>query len=150
MKRHDSMIPLTHDHHHALAQARRLRVAAPRDAVERRFVVERFLAFFDSDTRTHFREEEEVIFPLVVDEPAATEPLQRLLVDHVRIHATVNDLRSAVSAGDVPPETMQALSSLLEDHIRFEEKTFFPLVEDLAAARLDTVTLAERNRSPSG
>ena len=30
MKRHPALIPLSHDHHHALAAARRLRLAADR------------------------------------------------------------------------------------------------------------------------
>jgi hypothetical protein len=30
-RRHDSLVPLSHDHHHALAQARRLERAASMD-----------------------------------------------------------------------------------------------------------------------
>ena len=147
MKRHDSLIPLTHDHHHALAQARRLRLAAAREEDERLPAVEEFLAFFENDTLLHFREEEEVIFPLVVEEVEAAEPLQRLLMDHVWIHAAVAELRFAVP--DVSAKAMEALATRLESHIRFEEKTFFPLVERLASSRLGGIALSERVRGPS-
>ena len=61
MKRHDSLILLTHDHHHALAQVRALRLAATRGGEDRLRQSGEFLDFFETETRDHFREEEEVV-----------------------------------------------------------------------------------------
>lgn len=69
MRRHDALIPLTHDHHHALARARRLRLAAASEnGEEQRAAAEEFVEFFEGDSVLHFREEEEILFPLVIGE----------------------------------------------------------------------------------
>ena len=58
MKRDPSLVPLSHDHHHALVQARRLREGAEPGAS--------FLRFFSEETIRHFCEEEERLFPALV------------------------------------------------------------------------------------
>jgi iron-sulfur cluster repair protein YtfE (RIC family) len=148
-KRHESLIPLTHDHHHALAEARRLQLAAGRDTPDRVAAADTFLEFFGTETIGHFREEEEEIFPLVIDAAEAKDPLIRLLLDHVQIHGLVGRLQVEL-AGDGPSEdTMTAIASTLQNHIRYEEKVFFPLVESLAPVPLDSVELAPRVRATS-
>ena len=132
MKRHPALIPLSHDHHHALVQARRLHRGAAADAPERREAAAAFLRFFARDTRTHFREEEEWFFPLLVDADArATELLTRALLEHQHLHALVRTLDIEVAAGDVSATTMRKLAERLEEHIRFEERTLFPLIESV-------------------
>jgi hemerythrin-like domain-containing protein len=148
-KRHDSLIPLTHDHHHALVQARRLGEGADRGSPEGVSQARSFLEFFDSDTIGHFREEEESIFPLVIYVSEAREPLTRLLLEHVQLHALVAKLRAEVDDGEVDPETMTLIASLLQRHIRFEEKVLFPLIESLAADALASVQLSPRDRRAS-
>ena len=141
-KRHAGLLPLTHDHHHALAQARRLRVAAGGDASGLTEQAEEFLRFFDEHTVTHFREEEEILFPLVVGESEAEPVLARVMLDHLRIHALVGALRSEVDA-----EAAVAVAGALENHIRLEEKTVFPMIERLVAAdSLSGLPLSPRNR----
>jgi hypothetical protein len=66
-KRHESLIPLSHDHHHALAHARRLKAAASMiDMPERRRAADDFVNFYLGRLVRHFREGEELFFaPLV-------------------------------------------------------------------------------------
>lgn len=45
-KRHDALIPLTHDHHHTLAQARRLRDASAGDSKVLRRAADDFVNFY--------------------------------------------------------------------------------------------------------
>jgi hypothetical protein len=59
MKRHPALIPLSHDHHRALVEARRLRAA---DAPESAAAATAFLRFFADETIPHFRQEEELLF----------------------------------------------------------------------------------------
>lgn len=146
-KRHDSLIPLTHDHHHALAQARRLETAAGGQLTDRTEQARAFLEFFETDTIGHFREEEEIIFPLVIDVPEAKPLLNRLLLEHVRLHALVSRLRAEVAVEDASAEAMTLIARLLQGHIREEEKALFPLVESVAADPLAAVALAPRDRS---
>src|SRR5262245_52181125 len=70
MKRHPALISLSHDHHQALVQARRLRRAADRDQ-DPNAAAEAFVAFFAAVSVPHLREEEETLFPLVADSDAA-------------------------------------------------------------------------------
>ena len=130
VKRHAALVPLAHDHHHALVEARRLSRSADGGEVVRRDAVERFLAFYAADTIEHFREEEERLFPLLVDHgDAATELLLRALLEHQRIHALVQRLREGVATGSADRATMRELGELLHAHIRLEERELFPLIE---------------------
>ena len=132
--RHAALIPLSHDHHHGLVQARRLRRAASASTSERLRAAVTFLAFFASETRTHFRDEEEHLFPLLVGaEESVTALLTRALLEHQQLHALVAALEADVSTGDVSEEHMRELAEALEQHIRFEERTLFPLIETVAS-----------------
>jgi quercetin dioxygenase-like cupin family protein/hemerythrin-like domain-containing protein len=133
MKRHPALVPLSHDHHHALVQVRRLRRAAARGASERREAAAAFLAFFARATRRHFRDEEERLFPLLVDaDEPATELLTWALLEHQQLHALANALDCEVAAGDASAAQMHRLARTLDEHIRFEERVLFPLLEQVA------------------
>jgi hypothetical protein len=55
--RHETLTPLTHDHHHALAQARRLHdVSKMADITERRNRANDFLNFYFGRAIRHFHE----------------------------------------------------------------------------------------------
>jgi hemerythrin-like domain-containing protein len=148
-RRHDSLLPLTHDHHHALRNARMLRLAAERDPAARVEAVEGFVRFFRTEAVGHFREEEEVIFPLVaLNERAPNAGMERVLKEHVTMHALVRELEERAKAGDAEGETMLALAQLLQAHVRFEEDELFPAIEKLATDKLSGVALAPRHRTP--
>ena len=121
MKRHPALVHLSHDHHHTLVWARRLKQGETDGFDEHRRELAR-----------HFRDEEQRVFPLLAefcDEPP--DVLVRALVDHARIRA--------LSAG---PE----LGELLEAHVRLEEREQFELLqEDVPAERLDDL-LPRRGR----
>ena len=115
MKRHPALIPLSHDHHHGLVQARRLRRAAERPAAEQRDAAALFLQFFASDTRPHFRDEEEQLFPLLAGaEASATKLVVQALLEHQRLHALVQALESELAGGAAPAAQMQELAEALE------------------------------------
>ena len=146
MKRHDGLIPLTHDHHHALAQARRLGRAATGDATERLLQARDFISFFEDDTLAHFREEEESLFPLVIDEDEAQAMLSQAMLEHLRIHRLVNRLRSSVARSEISSASMTRLAQALSDHIHLEEKALFPMIERLVPQELDDLPLRPRER----
>ncbi len=133
MKRHPALVPLSHDHHHALVHARRLQeegTPAARD----------FLRFFASETTRHFREEEELVFPLLyADEP---ESLRVVLLQHQQLRALAKRLRSGE---DVAAE----LGALLEAHIRIEERDLFELIQRVVPEdELAAIGLAPREPDP--
>ncbi len=143
MKRHASLIPLSHDHHHALSEARRLRRAAEGDTAARRAAVASFLRFFSDETARHFREEEERLFPALVDAPDPAEELVvQALLDHQRLRVLVARLDGDLAAGDASAELMRELAELLENHIRLEERRLFPLAQEAVPEALDKLDLA--------
>jgi len=142
MKRHSSLVPLSHDHHHALSEARRLRRAAEGDAAARRSAVASFLRFFSEETARHFREEEERLFPSLVDAPDPAEELVvQALLDHQHLRALAVSLDRDLAAGDARAEAMRELAERLESHIRLEERRLFPLAQEAVPAALDKLDL---------
>jgi iron-sulfur cluster repair protein YtfE (RIC family) len=143
MKRHSALVALSHDHHHALVEARRLRRAAAADN-EPSADVAAFRRFFAAVTVPHFREEEETLFPLLVDAEEARPLLVEALLDHQRLHA----LTAALDGSADVRRSMRELGERLEAHVRLEERELFPLIERLAPAELDRLDSADRPRGP--
>jgi iron-sulfur cluster repair protein YtfE (RIC family) len=148
-KRHPSLIPLTHDHHHALAQARQLRVVAQGDDEEQLLArAQEFFRFFHDETISHFREEEEIVFPLAVGDERARPLLTEVLLEHLRLHHLVALLGAEIQEHKVSPDSARELADALEGHIRLEEGKVFPLLEEIVPAEgLGTITLPVRNRA---
>lgn len=144
MKRLPGLRPLSRDHHVALVAAQRLRRAGAGEEAAAR---DAFLAFWREHGAKHFRVEEDVLLPaFAVHADPDVGCVARMLMDHVRIRAVARRLEEG---GDPPVETLQELGTMLERHVRLEEREVFPLIEDAlpaeAAERLvDEVLAAER------
>jgi mannose-6-phosphate isomerase-like protein (cupin superfamily) len=152
VKRHPALVPFSHDHHHGLVQARRLRRAASGDAQELSAAAAAFLDFFGREAAAHFREEEELLFPLLaaVSAPAPPE-LAEALVQHARLRALADRLRGELERGAVEAATAQELGELLEEHIRLEERRLFPLLEEAVSdEELRALELPPRRPEPVG
>ncbi len=131
-KRHSALIPLSHDHHHTLAQTRRLKEgSAGGDPALVRRAADDFVNFYLGRARHHFREEEELFFAPLVDDDTGGPLIARAVADHLRLHAQVRDLRRQLSDGDLAPGLLAEIAALLETHVRFEEQELFPLIERL-------------------
>ncbi|HZP71874.1 MAG TPA: hemerythrin domain-containing protein [Gaiellaceae bacterium] len=131
MKRHPALVHLSHDHHHALVQTRRLKAAAAgTDPVAEADV---FAAFFAEETVPHFREEEELLFPLA----AWSEETRPLLVQALLDHQQLRALAARLDQREELPATMVELADLLDRHVRLEERELFPLLEQVVASALD-------------
>ena len=129
MKRHPALVPLSHDHHHALVAAGRLRRAV--DAPDAAAAATAFLRFFAAETIRHFREEEELLFPSVIEFEETREVLVQALLEHQRLHALTARLQQLVTTGGQVEDVMRELGELLEAHVRLEERRLFPLSERL-------------------
>lgn len=129
IKRHESLYPLSHHHHHALVLAWKLKQAATEKSnISLVDLKEDVVQFWRKGGQEHFREEEEILLPAyaqfaqIEDQPV----IGRMLVEHVQIRALVNQLTQE--------ETVQAnlfheLGMLLDSHIRAEERIIFPMIE---------------------
>lgn len=142
MKRHPALVPLSEDHHHTLVRARELREAAGADEDARAAAATRFLRHYGLHVVRHFREEEELVFPLL---PLQPPELDRVLAEHQRIRALARRLRD----GDREASTLAELGTLLEEHVRLEERVVFELVQEHASEEaLATLGLERREERP--
>jgi hemerythrin-like domain-containing protein len=132
MKRHRSLYPLSHDHHHALVQALNLDKAGPGD--DRTGIQEaaaRFADFWRSDLQRHFAQEEQIVLPLLTNYKAADAAEVREMLEQ---HAAIARLACELNEKLARPETIEAslltnLAEYLRRHIRYEEGELFPAVE---------------------
>jgi len=135
-------VPLSEEHHHELAHARRLRRAAGAGPEQRLAVASAYVDAFFTETVAHFRREEEILFPLYVRHAGSTPILRRILREHMELHGLVRALRIETAAGDIPPEALKRLGDLLHDHVRVEERELFEEIERIVpAAELEGVML---------
>jgi hypothetical protein len=131
-KRHEALLPLSRDHHHALVQARRLKDSA--SSTDRRLKIraaDDFLNFYLGRALHHFREEEELFFPPAVEFEEARPLVVRAVMEHLKVHRLVGLLREELSATAVSGELLGEISETLRLHVRFEEDELFPLIERL-------------------
>ena len=138
MNRDPALISLSRDHHKTLVAAQELRRATAQTAAD---VRARFLSYWNTHGRAHFRMEEEVLLPAFA---AHGDPYHRLvgraLCDHVAIRQRVDAL---VSESPALPAVLHDLGSRLAEHVRLEERELFPLIErTMPAARLAAVAVA--------
>ena len=134
MKRHESLIPLSRDHHDGLVVAQGLilgRSKAPRSnwPTDRRQQVDRVLEFFRADLRRHFQAEEEHLFPVVAEQLRNGVALARQLrEEHDDMRARIRELEQEPATG--LEERLPALGECLKAHIRKEEQVLFERMQE--------------------
>jgi iron-sulfur cluster repair protein YtfE (RIC family) len=122
-RRHDSLIPLSHQHQHALALAviirRRFGIEKGEDAW-----LEEMLAKTQSAYRGelvgHFEVEEAILFPEMERNLGKLDLIAELLDDHQKIHVIVKGLETNPALSG-----LDELSALLEAHVHKEERRLF-------------------------
>jgi hemerythrin-like domain-containing protein len=124
MLRDPALIPLSHQHQHALAMCVLLRrsLASNPSPENLARLARRVIDRYELELINHFEIEEQVLFPACGPMPIVDE----LLADHRAIEALVAQLRAAPSAG-----LLEQFCTLLPAHIRREESGLF---EDIQRA----------------
>ena len=137
MKRAQALRQLSRDHHKALVVAQRLCRAEEPDREARAI---EFLDFWREHGHRHFQVEEEVLLPAYERVASAEEePVVRVLTDHLTIRRRAAD----IEAGERTVGFLQELGTILEGHVRHEERVLFPLIEQaLPPSELDTLARA--------
>jgi len=131
MRRHTGLIPLSHEHQHALALCvmtdRALAANGGDDAV--RDATVKILQAFDGEILDHFRFEEQVLFPMLEKIEALAGLVSELKSEHVRITGLVSELRRQAGRACVTE-----LCSSLRDHVCKEESVLFEQAQALLSA----------------
>lgn len=123
MLRHSSLIPLSRQHHNALALGVLGRRWLADDGVEA--VARRAVAYYDQELAAHLAIEEEVLFPLCAGMPIVEE----LIAEHRALARMIAELRVEPSAG-----VLEDFYTLLTAHVRREERELFEAIPQLLAA----------------
>jgi iron-sulfur cluster repair protein YtfE (RIC family) len=121
MRRDPSLVPLSHQHHNALALCvltdRSLAADASTENLGR--LSRRIADRFEIELSNHFALEEEVLFPPLRDAGLEGE-VAELMADHDLIESLVNTLRHGATA-----RGLQEFTTLLRRHVRREENEVF-------------------------
>ncbi len=129
IKRHETLKPLSRDHHHGLLLCWKIRQGIKRNVDPER-ILAYCRAFHDRQLLPHFALEEEAIFPVLGNED---DMVKRALSDHRR-------LTRLFTGTDEPLTRISRIEEELEAHIRFEERVLFNAIEAVATpADLDRI-----------
>jgi len=121
MLRDKSLIPLSHQHQHALALCVRIERASPIPSSDLPSWQHEIRELFQSEIAAHFAAEERVLFPVAIEFNELCPLLEELRRDHEWLREQFSRSASkAVSADD-----LSALAQRLSAHIRKEERQLF-------------------------
>lgn len=126
MKRNQNLITLSWEHHDGLVSAFRLKrgLANKTDVQE----LIRFLIFvWSEDLVHHFDQEETVLAPPLEEIAGSSEILETFFNQHRRLAELAQSLQKTQIN---KRENIAEFIEMLEKHIRFEEREFYPFVEE--------------------
>lgn len=120
MKRHESLVMLSQEHHFGLLFCWKIR-----QGIKKQVPAERMQGyvkyFWDNHLHRHFKDEEALMIDILPD-----SLVEKMFVEH-------NDIRQLVEAvvcTHAPvPDQLGSLAEDLDNHIRFEERFLFPHLE---------------------
>ncbi len=120
MLRDPNLVPLSHQHQHALALCVRIRRALDSGATNYDNLQQEIVQLWNSEIAAHFEAEEQFIFPPANDIGLA--PLvERLLAHHALITARVLQARRK----EMSLDDISRFAAELSEHIRIEERELF-------------------------
>lgn len=134
---------MSRDHHVALLFCWKIRQGVKLSADEKR-INQYVLHFWENHLRQHFQEEENILFILKEDALC-----QKAVMEHREIEQIIDAMKDN-AASEV---MLSSLADLLDQHIRFEERTLFPHLEQkLSPEQLqiigETIEQSHSNSSP--
>lgn len=128
LKRHVTLQPLSRHHMIGLHTALKLRRAeTSKSKLTIKEIKKELYDFWNPEGQEHFREEEEILLTAYAQHASIDQPeIREMLIEHVQIRALIDTILKAVKP-DV--SAMHELGTLLDVHIRKEERIIFPMIE---------------------
>jgi hemerythrin-like domain-containing protein len=127
MLRDRNLIPLSHQHQHALALCVRLNRAIEAGGLDLEAWQAELQQIFEQEIAAHFAAEEKELFPVAARFPE----LQSLVAELLTGHAVLRDFFSRAAARTLHSAGLQALVEKLASHIRKEERQLFEEMQRL-------------------
>ncbi len=130
MLRDKSLIPLSHQHQHALALCVRIERASPIAEADLGAWLEEMAQIFRTEVQFHFSAEECVVFPVARRFGELDHLVEELLADHGALRTQF----AAAEAGQATNSDVSGFAKKLSDHIRKEERQLFERLQKLLSA----------------
>jgi iron-sulfur cluster repair protein YtfE (RIC family) len=127
MLRDKNLVPLSHQHQHALALCVRIERASPIRDVDLGAWLAEVTQHFRSEIQIHFTAEEQVLFPAA----RKFEELTALVVALLKEHRLLREGFAAASAGNMSAKELGIFAQRLSTHIRKEERLLFERMQEL-------------------
>lgn len=130
MLRDKSLIPLSHQHQHALGLCVRIDRAQPIPLDDLAAWQAEVVQHFEQEIRIHFTAEEVVLFPTARQFPELVPLVEDLVADHGLLRESL----SLAEAGEMSAADLPAFAKRLSAHIRKEERQLFERMQQLMSA----------------
>lgn len=127
MLRDRNLIPLSHQHQHALALCVQVDRSLQAGTADLAALQAQIRTIFNLEIRWHFAAEEEVLFP----EAAAFAELKPLVDQLLAEHVSLRDYFARVERRELDAATLRKFAELLSTHIRKEERELFEACQRL-------------------
>lgn len=138
MKRHKTIVPLSHDHYNGLLMAQAIKKNFIKTDLGRSSINDKIkyvLNAYNTELTPHFIHEESILFPLALGKDAELDILiNELLEEHDKIHQAI----SKINEGDLE-QNLDDFGFMLEAHIRKEERIVFTKIEEVLGDDLDII-----------
>lgn len=130
MLRDKSLIPLSHQHQHALALCVRIERALPIAPADLAEWQAELAHIFDGEIKIHFAAEEHLLFPTARQFAELVPLVDDLVSDHAWLRERFNHAIAKQAASD----DIGTLARRLSQHIRKEERQLFERMQELLSA----------------
>lgn len=127
MVRSKHLYPLSHQHHNGLMAVLLLEKGVKKNADLK--ILNDFILFcWEEELADHFIAEEQSLDPALLQLPALQEQYDRMKAEHQIIRSIIEQVQQK----QYTKELIVSFHTLLENHIRFEERILFPLLQEQA------------------
>jgi iron-sulfur cluster repair protein YtfE (RIC family) len=130
-RRHESLIPLSREHHYGLLVCLRIHRGIEKHKADLDWLsqrAEKVIRFFESDLKTHFAVEETIVFPAMSEIEETSTVIEKLIEEHRAITSLIQRLQQVRGLLQLS-RLLREFANLLEAHIRREERVLFPCYE---------------------
>ena len=134
--RNENLYVFSHEHHHGLVFAVRLKKASNTDDE----TLKKYIShFWNNSLDAHFKKEEDLFLQWISDKDLKDQ----FLAEHKSINSLVNDIHTS---NDQIVKKSLDLSEQLKQHVKFEEKLLFPwLQKNLSLSQLNAIGASLKN-----
>jgi hemerythrin-like domain-containing protein len=147
--RDKNLIPLSHQHQHALALCVRIERAIQAGEIDTQAFQSEIVQIFQQEILSHFEAEEELVFTTA----EKFAELKILVSELVAEHAVLREMFEVAGQGELDSGLLKKFTGLLSSHVRKEERQLFermqglmssPEMSDMGIALQEKLASAER------